>query len=328
MTVTVGALIPHGWKYDLPKGLNGAEQWKLIKNVAIEAERFDFESAWFYDHMVRFPEKIGESTFEGWTIATAVAAVTSKIRLGHICLGNSYRYPSLLAKMAATLDCISNGRLYLGIGAGYHEVEYKQYGIPFLTPSERISRLREAVRLIKLMLAPKEESPSFSGKYYSIEAAHNFPKPVQEKVPILIAGGGEKFTLKVVAQLADMDNMGVNYTLEQYKQKFEIEASYCAEYGRKPSDIVHTCLREVVLGKTSEEVKKKFKKYELDQINPWQSSLASQKRPRIVGTPEQCIEELRKFKDIGAAKFLLYFPDAIELKPFELFAEKVMPALK
>jgi alkanesulfonate monooxygenase SsuD/methylene tetrahydromethanopterin reductase-like flavin-dependent oxidoreductase (luciferase family) len=327
MPITVDALVPHGWKYDVPRGVNGPEQWRQIKQVALEVERLGFDGGWFYDHMVRFPEKIGESTFEGWTVATAVAAVTEKLRIGHICLGNSYRYPSLLAKMAATLDCVSNGRVTLGIGAGYHEVEYKQYGIFFPPPSERISRLREAVKLIKLMLDPSQETPNFKGKYYSIEGAHNFPKPIQRHVPILIAGGGEGFTLRVVAQLADMDNMGVNYTLEQYKQKFELEAKYCDRYSRKPSEIMHTCLREVVIGRNNDEILEKFKKYELEQINPWQSTLATQKRPRITGTPEQCVEQLRKFVDIGVQKFLLYFPDAIELKSLELFADKVTPNL-
>jgi alkanesulfonate monooxygenase SsuD/methylene tetrahydromethanopterin reductase-like flavin-dependent oxidoreductase (luciferase family) len=328
LTVTTGVLVPHGWKYDLPRNLSGGEQWNLIKTVALEIERLGFESAWFYDHMIRFPAKIGESTFEGWSIATAVAAITSRIKLGHICLGNSYRHPSLLAKMVATLDNISQGRLYLGIGAGYHEEEYKQYGISFPSSSERISRLREAIKVIKLMLDPNQISPSFSGRYYSIDKAQNFPKPMQKKVPILIAGGGEKFTLKVVAQLADMDNMGVNYTLEQYKEKFDLEASYCKQYHRNPKEIVHTCLREIVIGKNDDEVREKFKKYELDLVNPWQSALATQKRPRISGTPNQCLEELQKFVAIGVEKFLLYFPDAIELESLELFSEKVLPGLK
>ncbi len=327
MAISIGAHVPHGWKYDLPRGLSGAEQWKLMKKEAQTLEHLGFDSCWFYDHMVRFPEKIGESTFEGWTTATAVAAVTEKIRLGHICLGNSYRIPSFLAKMAATLDCISNGRLELGIGAGYHEVEYKQYGLVFPSTGERISRLREAVKLIKLMLDPAQDAPSFKGKYYSIEGAHNFPKPIQKRVPVLIAGGGEGFTLKVVAQLADRDNMGVNYTLEQYKQKFELLGKYCGQYGRDPSEITHSCLREVIIGKNQDDVVEKFKKYELETINVWQPTL-SQKRPRITGTPEQCLEQLLKFKDIGVKMFILYFPDAIELKSLELFAEKVMPGLR
>jgi alkanesulfonate monooxygenase SsuD/methylene tetrahydromethanopterin reductase-like flavin-dependent oxidoreductase (luciferase family) len=196
--------------------------------------------------------------------------------------------------MAATLDCVSDGRIILGIGAGYHETEYKQYGIPFPPASERISRLREAVKIIRLMLDPREQSPSFGGKYYSIEDAHNFPKPVQTHLPILIAGGGEGFTLKVVAQLADMDNMGVNYTLEQYKHKIELVDKYCEKYGRKSGDVVHTCLREIVIGRSDEEVLEKFRKYELEQIQPWQKTLATQKRPRITGTPEQCLEQLEK----------------------------------
>ena len=328
MTISIGAHIPHGWKFDLPRGMNGAEQWKLMKKVGIELEHLGFDSAWFYDHMVRFPEKVGESTFEGWTTATAIAAVTEKLRLGHICLGNSYRLPSFLAKMTATLDCISNGRVDLGIGAGYHEVEYKQYGFDFEPSGERIRKLREAIKIIRLMLDQTQDAPSYQGKYYSIEGAHNFPKPVQKHVPILIAGGGEGFTLKVVAQLADIDNMGVNYTLEQYKQKFDLLAGYCERYGRKPSEITHSCLREVVIGKDDSEVLEKFRKYELEQINPWQTTLQTQKRPRITGTPERCLEELLKFKDIGVKLFILYFPDAIELKSLELFAEKVMPGLR
>jgi alkanesulfonate monooxygenase SsuD/methylene tetrahydromethanopterin reductase-like flavin-dependent oxidoreductase (luciferase family) len=98
MAVTFGALIPHGWKYDLSRDINGSRQWQEIKKVAQEVERLGFESGWFYDHMVRFPEKVGESTFEGWTVASAVAAVTQKIRLGHICLGNSYRYIPLCSQ--------------------------------------------------------------------------------------------------------------------------------------------------------------------------------------------------------------------------------------
>jgi len=158
-----GAFVPQGWRLDLV-GLDVDQHWPTMLGVALDIERLGYESLWVYDHFHTVPEPTQEVTYEAWTLMAALASTTSTVRLGQMCTCNTYRPPSYLAKVAATIDVISDGRLEMGIGAGWYEHEHDGYGYPFLSPGGRLGMLREGVEIMKLldeiderMKKPKEE---------------------------------------------------------------------------------------------------------------------------------------------------------------------------
>ena len=165
-----------------------------IEKIALNAEKIGFDSIWSSDHLFLHDKAEEINCMEAWTLLSALASKTNKLRLGTLVTCNSYRYPSILAKIASTVDSISNGRLEFGIGAGWKEIEYKAYGIPFPSVKERFDRLEEALQIIKLLWT--EPKVTFTGRYYSIKDAFSAPKPVQNPhPPIFIGGTGEIRTL-------------------------------------------------------------------------------------------------------------------------------------
>src|SRR5215218_6591101 len=205
--VMFGAFVPQGWKMELA-GIDGAEaKWAKAVEVAQLAEQLGYDSVWLYDHVHNVPRPAHEAVFECWTTIAAISQVTSRVRLGQMVGCNSYRMPSLLAKITATVDVISGGRLDWGIGAGWYENEYKGYGFDFPAPKVRIGMLRESVEIVKSMWT--ETETTYDGTYYKLERANCDPKPVQDPhPPIWIGGGGEQLTLRVVARHATHSNFG------------------------------------------------------------------------------------------------------------------------
>lgn len=250
MVAKFGAIIPQGWVQDLPDA-SGVEQFSFMQRLALHAEKLGYDSIWVFDHFHTIPKVTHRSCFESWTTLAALASSTRTIRLGHVVTCNSYRNPTLLAKMSATLDVISGGRLEFGIGAGWYDLEYRAYGFPFEIPSVRIGKLDEATRIIRKMWS--EDSTSFHGKYYKVDGAINFPKPVQKPYPpILVGGEGEQLLLRVVAELSDRCNF--NGPIENYRRKLEILSKHCQSVGRDFTEIEKTILTDVVIKRTPEEV--------------------------------------------------------------------------
>ena len=188
--------------------------FSLLRDAVLECERLGYDSVHLDDHLMYGATPV----LECWTKLSAFAAVTTKIRLGTTVLCSSFRNPALLAKMASTLDVVSNGRLDLGIGAGVQEDEHKAYGFAFPKPAERIERLKETAIILKKMWT--EEKATYAGNHYRIADAFCVPKPVQKPhPPLTIGGAGEKLTLKVQAELADRVDWGYLPTLEDYRRK-------------------------------------------------------------------------------------------------------------
>ena len=178
--------------------------YEMIKEIAMESERLGFESLWVSDHFFMTPESVGTACLECWSTLAALARDTSRLRLGPMVSAQSYRNPALLAKIAATIDNISGGRLNFGIGAGWKEVEYDAYGYKFPKPSTRIRQLEETIEIAKLMWT--QEKATFKGRYYGVTGALCFPHPVQKPhIPIWVGGTG-RMTLKVAAEHADAVN--------------------------------------------------------------------------------------------------------------------------
>ena len=194
-----------------------------------------FEHAWLFDHFAPIHSDVSGPCFEGWTLLAAYAAQTSRIRVGLMVTGNTYRHPAVLAHTAATVDVISNGRLDFGIGAGWNEYEHASMGIPLYTPGERIRRLGEACELTRRLWM--QHLTDFDGRYYQLKEARCEPKPVQKPYPpFVIGGGGEQLTLRVVARYADVWNFAGG-SVETFTRKVAILHEHCATVGRDPAEI-------------------------------------------------------------------------------------------
>src|SRR5689334_9709461 len=201
-----------------------------------EADRTPaFEHAWLFDHFSPIQGSLDGPCFEGWTLLSALAAQTTRLRVGLMVAGNTYRHPAVHAHMAATVDVISGGRLDFGVGAGWKEYEHTSMGIPLYAPGERIRRLGEACEITRRLWT--QHLTDFEGRYYQLKEARCEPKPLQKPYPPFVIGGsGEQLTLRVVAQYADVWNF-VGGSLDTFHHKLEVLAGHCAAIGRDPSTI-------------------------------------------------------------------------------------------
>jgi F420-dependent oxidoreductase-like protein len=284
----------------------GVPNDKLFDHVAMlanAAERAGFDSVWVMDHFYQLPS-IGPRTepmLEGYATLAGIAARTRKVRVGTLVTGVTYRNPALLAKTVTTLDIVSSGRAILGIGAAWNEDEHRGYGYDFPPVGERISRLEEALQICRAMF--REEAPTFEGRYYRIEGALNFPRPVQPNgPPIMIGGGGEQRTLKLVAQYADMCNIFGD--VATVRHKMDVLAGHCETVGRDPGTIVKTRLGTLLIRKSEAEAERA-----LDQI----MNRPGMDRERIrsmlmVGGPERVAEQAQQLLDAGLDGLIFNMP--------------------
>lgn len=308
-----GVIVPQGWLMDLVGIADPAEAYETMVRVAQEAEASGYASIWLYDHFHTVPTPTQEVTFECWTSTAALARDTKRVRLGQMVTCNSYRNPALLAKMASTVDALSHGRLDFGIGAGWYEHEYVAYGYGYPSTRERLDRLREAVQIILAMWT--QEEASFEGKYYQIKGAINQPKGVQKPhIPLLIGGGGEKVTLRLVAQYADGCNFGGD--IATIKHKLAVLKQHCEELGRDYNSIKRTTLiDDCVIAETEAEA--------LAKLTPQQRANLQELRQKwLIGTPEQIRERLAEYAEAGIQELIVRFVDAAQIEPVRLFARE------
>jgi F420-dependent oxidoreductase-like protein len=210
--------------------------WDDLLPTCRHAEATGWDGIWYADHFMPNQPNRGIATAECWTTVTTLGALVPRLRVGTLVCGNTYRHPAVLAKMAAQADIVSGGRTVLGIGAGWQENEHQAYGIPFYTAPERLRRLNEACAVIQGLLT--NERTTFTGKYYQLEDAPLEPKPLQHPLPLLIGGGGEKVTLRIVARHANEWNTWG--TPETVRRKIGLLNGYCAEQGRDAGAIRHS----------------------------------------------------------------------------------------
>ncbi|MFL5732511.1 MAG: TIGR03560 family F420-dependent LLM class oxidoreductase [Chloroflexia bacterium] len=240
----------------------------------------------------------------------AIAAATSRIRIGQLVAGAPYRNPALLAKMCATLDVISHGRSIVGLGAGWHEQEFRAYGWPFPPVRERLEMLEEAVQIVDLMLTRRPAS--FNGKHYAIQNAYNDPMPVQKaRPPIMIGGSGEKIILRLVAQYADYCNVGGDPATVAHK--FGVLRKHCEAVGRPFAEITLCNNVGIVLARNEAELRDKKEKY------PDFGDIA--------GTPEMVLAQLEEYAKVGSQYITFHIPDAEEIEPIVLLGNEVLPRL-
>lgn len=323
-----GAFVPQGWRLDLV-GIEVADQWRVMTDVARTIERSGFESLWVYDHFHTVPEPAQEETYEAWTLMAALATVTETVRLGQMCTCNGYRNPAYLAKVAASIDAISGGRVEMGIGAGWYEHEYKGYGYPFPKPSVRIGELREAVEIMQRLWTT--DVVDYAGDHYTLEGGICRPRPVQDPhIPFWIAGGGEKLTLNVAARYAQYTNFGG--TVDNFRHKSEILRGHCEDVGRDFDEIVRSTNFNVICAETEAEVAEK-REWFTDHYTAFigreraEKTVANYFNGGMVGTPDQLVEKLREWEQAGMTYAISYFAGAAyDSSGIELFAREVIPA--
>jgi F420-dependent oxidoreductase-like protein len=287
-----------------------------VTALARASEDLGIESLWFPDHFMfrnpRRPEQQFE-IMECFTSMAAVAALTTRIKLGAYVAGVPYRNPALLAKAFTTLDLISHGRVIVGLGAAWHDLEFHAYGWDFESARVRLDRLEEATQIVLRLMT--ERPVSFEGTYYRLDEAVNDPPPIQRpRPPLMIGGGGEQRTLRLVARYADYYNI-FNATPDEARQKYAVLAERCREVGRDYGDIVKTCHATVLIGKDEAEVALKRERHRTFLGNP------------LIGTPEQVADGIRAYATAGAEYFIFNLQDAHLIEPLYLMAERVIPAL-
>jgi F420-dependent oxidoreductase-like protein len=324
-----GLFVPQGWRLDLV-GIAPERQWDAMLSVARLAEAGPFESIWVYDHFHTVPVPIAEATHEAWTLMAAFAAATSRVRLGQMCTCMSYRNPVYLAKVAATVDLISGGRTEMGIGAGWYEHEWRAYGYGFPSAGERLGMLAEGVEIMRQ--AWTDGVATLDGKHYQVDGAIVRPLPLQAGgIPMWIAGGGEKKTLKIAAGYAQYTNF--DGTPDVFAHKSEILAGHCKDLGRDYETIVRSANYNVLIGATPADVQERVRRLE-DHYRPLIPADALERNVRmmrtgpLVGTPEQIIERLHDLQGLGMTYAILNFAEvAYDTTGVELFAREVVPAL-
>jgi alkanesulfonate monooxygenase SsuD/methylene tetrahydromethanopterin reductase-like flavin-dependent oxidoreductase (luciferase family) len=308
-----------------------------IRQLALKCEDLHFSSFWLFDHLHSFPQPDKDPFVECWITLSALAEVTKEIRLGPLVTNIQYRHPGLLAKMAATIDHVSGGRLEFGIGAGGtgrsewsqktgFGAEYKAYGMDFPSKATvRIDRLKEAVQIIKrLWVEPKV---SFTGKHYRLADAICYPKPLQKPhPPVWIGGMGERYLLDVVAQEADGCNFAWNLSSEEYRRRLDILREYCDRYGRSLDSLRRSLLAACVMAKNADDarglLREVVKPYEqIGGYVPYAFRASA-----LTGTIDECIRKVNKFKEAGVTDFIIVFPEFETERWLTQFAGSVMPS--
>ena len=291
-----------------------------LKRLVTTGESLGFDSFWVMDHFHQIPY-VGEPPepmLEGWTTQAVVAGFTSKIKLGTLVTGNVYRHPSVLAKIGATLDVLSKGRLFMGIGAAWNEDEALAYGIPFPNLKERMRRLEEAIQVIRAMWT--QDRANFEGKFYQIKNAYCNPKPIQKPYPpIMVGGSGERQTLRIVAKYADACN--IFGSTDTVKTKLKILQDHCKSVGRDYNSISKTKLGRVMIdkdkGALQARVAKAMKNVPEERV----------REMLTIGTPEEVKRQVESFRDAGIEYLIVNLEPQRELEALELFGREVVQKL-
>ncbi|MGV9712456.1 LLM class F420-dependent oxidoreductase [Gordonia sp. NPDC003424] len=324
-----GLFIPQGWRLDLT-GIAPADQWSVMSSLASAADDTGWDSIWVYDHFHTVPMPTDEATHEAWTLVSAFAATTSRVDIGQMCTAMSYRNPMYLAKVAATADLISGGRVQMGIGGGWYEHEWRAYGYGFPSAGVRLGRLDEGVQIMKQ--AWETGRATLAGKHYQVDDAICAPQPAAGRIPLWIAGGGERKTLRIAAQYADYTNF--DGTPDGFAHKSSVLQQHCADLGRDFDTIVRSANYNVVLGETEADVERQLVALETrlaSFVDPAaaKASMGAFRGMPAVGTPTQVIENLTTLAAAGMSYGIFYFPDiAHDRSGLDLFAREVMPALR
>ena len=295
--------------------------WPELLNIWQVADGLKFDTAWTFDHFFPIMSDPKGSQLEGWITLTALAQATKHVRVGTLVTGITYREPAVLAKMGATLDVITGGRLEMGLGAAWFQQEHEALGIPFPPVAERIKRLGEACEVIKRMWT--EEAATWEGQYYHINEAYCNPKPVQKPhPPILIGGAGEQLTLKMVARYADAWN--AFGSPDVFEHKIEVLERHCEAFGRDPNTIEKSVSMPPVLSKD----RSKLDAMLADMAGRRAMTIDEAKASMLWGTPDEAIKKIEAYRDMGVTHIILSLRAPYDPAQLELFVREVLPAVR
>jgi len=287
--------------------------WEDTKAHIQRAEQDSFDSFWVMDHFYQLPVhgSVEEPFLDAWTVLPALAAVTSRIRIGAMVSPVGYRNPALLARMGASLDHISRGRMNFGFGAGGFRPEYQAYGFAFVEkPSLRLAQMKEALQLILGLWS--EACFTFHGEYFHVEEAILEPKPIQKPhPPILIGGVGPRVTLRIIAELGDACNLWG--PPDEFARERELLKRHCEEAGRDESTIEKTTYDLVVCAPTEAALKQKIERLLPKGVEPWMA---------LVGTPSQLVDVVGEYERVGADHLCMDFAGN-DPESYELFVDEV-----
>ncbi len=299
---------------------NQYTDWPSLLRAGIRADELRYSTLWTWDHLYPIVGDSHGPNYEGWLTITAWAQATSQVRIGLMVGANTFRAPTLTAKMATTLDHISNGRAILGIGGAWFEEEHEDFGLEFGSGfPERLRWLGEALPVMRGMLDGTE--PTAGGEHYRSQDTRNLPRPVQARLPICVGGGGEKVTLRLAAKYADMNNVGGS--VETVRRKDAILVQHCEAVGRDPAEIERTTgVGTVVIRDSRSEAERIFHEaFARNQVaNHWTE--------QPVGTPEDVAEMLAPYLDLGYRHLIAGFPANYDEESMTRFATEVRPLLE
>jgi F420-dependent oxidoreductase-like protein len=310
----------HPVRFGIQTGQQNVD-WAQILDLWQKADAWGYDSLWNFDHFYPIFTDPEGPCMEGWTTLSALAQATKRARIGHMVNGNTYRHPCLTAKMAATLDHISNGRLNLGIGAGWFELEHQSFGIDFKTVRGRLDALDEACQIIRGMFT--QPKTTVHGKHYTVTDAMGLPKPVQQPhPPILIGGTGQKVLLKLVAKHADMWNATGNPG--RMKELIDVIRRHGDTLKRDSGQIENTVMMSLCYKAAPER-----EEFMSNLIASMAQTSPDEAREQImIGDKQQCLDKIESYRKVGVTHFIFmsfapYFVDEIQA-----FAEEVIPAAR
>jgi F420-dependent oxidoreductase-like protein len=295
--------------------------WDDILALTEHCEQTGWDGVYFADHFMPNgpgPEPLDGNTLECWSVVAALAASVPRLRLAPLVSSVTYRHPAVLAKIAAAVDQVSHGRLTLGVGAGWQQNEHAAYGLPLGTVRERMDRFEEAVQVLRSLLS--QPRTTFEGQYFEIQNAPNQPPPVQQRMPLLIGGAGERRTMRVAARYADHWNSWT--TPERLAHKVSVLREHCEQVGRDPAEI-HVSTQALLFLSADQE-------WLADATARWRGGPSG--APVISGTPGEVTDVIGRYAQAGADEFIV--PDftlgSLERKKdtCDLFQQEVAPAFR
>lgn len=323
-----GIALPH-YDFSLP---GRPLDWRNVREWAVRAESLGFDSIWVSDHLFLDISRYGgsdkpQATVECFTALGALASATSRVRLGSLVVCNDLRSPALVAKMIATLDVLSGGRMEIGLGAGWFEPEYEAAGVPFELPGVRVGRLAEAVQIIVGMLS--SESFSFAGRHYRVKDAENRPQPIQRpRPPVFIGGKGDRIA-RLAGKYADGFNTVWAWTPEAYGDRVRIVNEAAERAGREPASIKKTLGLYCLPGVSTSELDSRWSAYKEATPGVGPDSFDEWKADKLWGNVDQISARLGEFAALGAEEVILGFgllPFQIaDAEAVEWFAKELLP---
>ncbi len=317
---------------DLGVMIEGQEglTWDLWRRIARATEDLGYESLWRSDHFLSLGGPGEREALETFISFVVVAEETERIRFGPLVCSMTFRHPSLLARMAAQIDVLSGGRFICGMGAGWNLREHQAFGLPFPDVAERMDRLEESVQVVQALWG--DEPATFAGHHYQLQEATCYPKPVQRPLPVLVGGGGERRTLRIVARYAQEWNT-VGLPVDGYLRKREVLERHCERVGRDPAEIRHTQMAAFVIGRDDAGVRAHMSR--IAERMPRFADVSSEDlldRVReggwLVGTAGEIVEEIGRREEAGITRMMLQHHVSDDFDALEIIAAEVLPQVQ